>query len=109
MTFFWRRDVNLTGLPRKKFIRSVVIPFTIIGAWLFAVGIASAATPPFKQCPAIGLSPSCAVLFTINPDGSITTAVDPSVGPYDGVGGTLVGVPNKTTATTNTSLTPSGS
>src|SRR5437764_10015059 len=48
----------------------------------------------FTQCPAIGLDTGCAVLITINADGSITTTDDPSQGPYDGVEDTLVGVQN---------------
>jgi hypothetical protein len=93
----------------KRSIRFAAIVPTTIGVWLFITGMVFAATPPFHQCPAIGLSPSCAVLFTINPDGSITTSVDPGIGPYEGVEDTLVGVQNNTTSTTIPSLTLAGS
>lgn len=51
------------------------------------------------NCPAIGYSSSCAVLITINPDGSLGIQTDPSVGPYDGDDDTLVGVINRSGAT----------
>lgn len=58
-----------------------------------------AQSPPFTQCPSIGLSPSCAVLIVINPDGSLKELTDPSVPPFDGVEDTLVGVLNSSGAT----------
>jgi hypothetical protein len=67
----------------------------------------AASAQPFNQCPAIGFSNSCAILFTVNPDGSITAASDPSVPPFDGVEDTLVGVQNNS-AGTLLSLTLSG-
>lgn len=51
------------------------------------------------NCPAIGYSTSCAVLITINPDGSLGIQKDPSVAPYDGEDDTLVGVVNRSGAT----------
>lgn len=51
------------------------------------------------NCPAIGQSSSCAVLITINPDGSIGVQTDPTVGPYDGDDDSLVGVVNRSGAT----------
>jgi hypothetical protein len=51
-------------------------------------------TPPFNQCPAIGSSPSCAVLVVQNADGSVVTIVDGSVGPFDGIEDTLIGFQN---------------
>ena len=50
------------------------------------------------QCPAIGYSPSCAALITINPNGSLKIQVDPSVPPYDGADDSLVGVINNSGA-----------
>lgn len=66
---------------------------------LFGSTLAGTAWAGFPQCPTIGLSPGCAVLITINPNGSLTVSVDPSVPPYDGVEDTLVGVINKSGAT----------
>ena len=63
---------------------------------LFAVP-AQAATPPFIQCPAIGADSSCAILLTINPNGSITVDQDASLGPYDFFDDTLIGVQNNST------------
>lgn len=50
------------------------------------------------NCPAIGQSPSCSVLITVNPDGSLTFQVDPQVPPFDGVEDELVGVVNNSGA-----------
>ena len=50
------------------------------------------------QCPPVGLSPSCAALITINPNGSLKIQVDSSVPPYDGVEDALVGVINNSGA-----------
>lgn len=50
--------------------------------------------PMFTQCPAIGADTGCAILLTINPDGTVTVQTDPSQTPYDGVEDTLVGVQN---------------
>lgn len=49
-------------------------------------------------CPAVGQSPSCAALITINPNGSLKIQVDGSVPPYDGVEDSLVGVINNSGA-----------
>src|SRR5437899_2620846 len=51
-------------------------------------------TPPFTQCPPVGFDTSCAVLIVFNADGSRTTLVDPTQGPFDGIEDTLVGVQN---------------
>ena len=53
----------------------------------------------FSQCPAIGRSPGCSILITINPNGRLTFQVDSAVPPYDGVEDVLVGVLNKSGAT----------
>jgi len=58
---------------------------------------ASAATPPFTQCPAIGADTSCGILLTINANGSITVDQDATQPPYDLVEDTLVGVQNNST------------
>jgi hypothetical protein len=75
---------------------------------LIASSAAAAASPPFTQCPGVGFDSSCAVLFTVNPDGSITTSVDTTQPAFDGVEDTLVGVQNNTAVTTIPSLTLSG-
>lgn len=51
------------------------------------------------SCPPIQRSPSCSVLITINPNGSLTYQRDPSVPPYDGDEDVLVGVVNNSGAT----------
>src|SRR4051812_45037024 len=53
-----------------------------------------AATPPFRQCPAVGLDASCAILLNIEADGSLRVATDPRQGPFDGIEDTLIGVQN---------------
>ena len=51
------------------------------------------------SCPPIQQSPSCGVLITINPNGSLSYERDPSVPPYDGDEDVLVGVVNNSGAT----------
>ena len=76
---------------------------------LLVLGGSSWAAPatPFTQCPAIGASPSCAVLYVFNSNGTISSFTDASVGPYDGTEDTLVGVLNNS-GVTQTSFTLSG-
>src|SRR5215813_2963875 len=59
-----------------------------------ASGMAQAPTPPFRQCPPIGLNTGCAVLITFQKDGKPRVDVDPSQGPFDGIEDTSVGVQN---------------
>jgi hypothetical protein len=59
---------------------------------------ATPSTPPFTQCPAVGASPTCAILVVINADRTVSVYHDPSVGPYDGGDDTLVGVQNDSSA-----------
>src|SRR5205085_52122 len=56
-------------------------------------------TPPFTQCPAIGLDTSCRILIVINPGGTLTVLQDSSQPPYEGSEDTLVGVVNQSGAT----------
>jgi large repetitive protein len=51
-------------------------------------------TPPFKQCPPVGASASCAILIVINTNGSANIYSDPNVGPYEMSDDTLIGVQN---------------
>ena len=76
----------------------VVLAATAAFVLLVGAGLASGATPPFTQCPAVGLSSSCAILVTINADRSVTVFSDPSVGLYDGGDDTLIGVQNNSTS-----------
>ncbi len=70
------------------------------GGLLFGgLSSASAATPPFTQCPPIGNDTSCGTLITVNPDGTGTVDSDPSQGPYDGSEDTLIGLQNNSTGT----------
>ncbi|MHB1241411.1 MAG: PEP-CTERM sorting domain-containing protein [Gammaproteobacteria bacterium] len=72
------------------------------------LGAQSASAVPFTQCPSIGASPSCSILFTFGSGGSVTTQTDPSVGPYDSSDDALVGVQNNSGGVIN-SLTLTGS
>jgi hypothetical protein len=78
----------------------------VIGCFL-TVGAGYNTTPPFNECPAIGLSPSCAVLYVFNANGTVSVYGDASVSPYDGSEDTLVGVLNNSSQTIP-SLTLSG-
>jgi hypothetical protein len=75
---------------------------------LSSVAVPVAPTPPFTQCPALGLDTSCAVLVVINADHSISTFSDSTQGPFDGIEDTLVGVQNNSsTPVTGLRLTSS--
>lgn len=54
-----------------------------------------------SQCPAIGASSGCSIVFTFGPGGTITTTVDSTQGPYDGSDDVLVGVQNNSGQTQN--------
>jgi len=77
--------------------------------WLLVAGTASAAptTPPFTECPPIGLDTGCAILIVLG-DGGVQILPDAAQGPYDGVEDTLIGVLNNTTGTTITSVPLTG-
>lgn len=66
-----------------------------------------ASAVPFAQCPPTGAATSCAVLYTFNSDGSVSTSVDPSISSTDGIEDTLAGVQNNSGHTIS-SLTLSG-
>lgn len=61
--------------------------------------VCSSAAHAVGQCPAIGQSPSCSILITIRPNGSLSFQTDPNVPPFDGVEDVLVGVINHSGAT----------
>jgi hypothetical protein len=84
---------------------SAALSFSLISAG--AADAATTPTPPFTQCPAIGNSPSCAILIELTDSGTNILA-DSTVGPFDGVEDTLVGVQNNSTQTV-TRITLSGS
>jgi hypothetical protein len=68
-----------------------IMAFAVVGA------SSASAAPLFTQCPPVELNTGCAILITINPDGTVTVAGDPTPpnnGPYDGSEDTLVGVQN---------------
>lgn len=64
-----------------------------LAAALFTAGAAQA-VPLFTQCPAVGAAAGCAVLYTFNANGSVTTSVDNTISSTDGVEDTLAGVLN---------------
>ncbi|MEA2211136.1 MAG: chitinase [Solirubrobacteraceae bacterium] len=81
-----------------KFQRGAILAAGVsVFAFMVFAGAAQAATPPFTQCPAIGADSSCAILLTINANGSITVDQDASLGPYDSIDDTLIGVQNNST------------
>jgi hypothetical protein len=74
---------------------SLALPLSLMTA---GVAAAVSPTPPFNQCPAIGASPSCAILVELT-DGATNILGDATVGPYDQIEDTLVGVQNNSSAT----------
>jgi len=80
---------------------AVVLPLSgvlLAGPALAGTG-GTSTTPPFNECPKVGLDTSCGILLIIQPDGTVTAPADPSQGPYDGSDDTLIGVLNKSSVT----------
>jgi hypothetical protein len=96
---------------RRRTFKIMVTAATALAAgWGLAAAPADAATaptPPFAECPAIGQSPSCEILLVVNADNTVSVVGDPSVGPYDGSDDTLVGVINDSAKAVN-AVTVSG-
>lgn len=69
---------------------------------VLATAASASAGPPFTQCPAIGADPSCHTLIIVNAKGEFEAENDPTVGPYDGIEDTLLGVENRSTGTVKT-------
>lgn len=57
--------------------------------------------PPYTQCPAVGQSPSCAILLVVNADRTISIEGDTSAGQFDGTDDTLVGIVNNSSKPVN--------
>ncbi len=83
---------------RRAFCGGTAIAAAILAIVPGSANAASAPTPPFTECPAIGAAPSCDILLVVNPDQTITVTGDSSVGPYDGGDDTLVGVVNNSSS-----------
>src|SRR5438270_10207234 len=100
----------MAGRTRVRRLYSAWLGLALLSVamWVFASPASAAPTPPFNQCPGVGFDSSCAVLFTINADGSVTTSTDPSQPAFDGVEDSLVGVQNNTAVTRMPRLTLSG-
>lgn len=78
----------------SKLTNSFIVLLT--GAWLLV--IATPALALFTQCPPVGLDAGCAILITINSDGSTTITADVTQGPYEGIEDTLVGLQNNSSS-----------
>jgi hypothetical protein len=84
-----------------------MVALVIAGAMVPAGAAYAAAGPPFTECPAVNLAPSCGIQLQVNPDNSVTVAVDPAVGAYDGGDDTLIGIVNNS-ATPVSAVTVTG-
>lgn len=69
---------------------------SIILAALFASSFAavSSQAATIGNCPAVGFATSCAVVYTFNGDGSVSTTTNSTIQSTDGTEDTLVGVVN---------------
>src|ERR1017187_583690 len=104
------RPVILGGSTTPSLRRMCLIGLCLLA--MLALGSvasssASAATPPFGQCPPVGADTSCGTLIVINADGSLSAFNDATQGPYDNIEDTLIGVVNNS-STSVSSLTLSG-
>ncbi len=80
----------------KRAAGTAIVAFAMAAALIGTAGPAAAATPtpPFNQCPPVGLDTSCAVLIYVAPSGDVSFLTDPTQGPYEGIEDTLVGIQN---------------
>jgi RHS repeat-associated protein len=58
-----------------------------------AAAAAAPTSPPFTECPPIGLDTSCGVLVVVTDSGGVVLS-DPSQPPFDGIEDTLTGIVN---------------
>ncbi len=79
----------------KKLLTSALL----LGAGIASQGASASPITPYNQCPSVGASPSCAILFEFAPNGAVNTYFDSNIGPYDGSEDTLVGVVNNSGVT----------
>ena len=82
---------------KQEVTKKVCSKLFLLSAILFSVvslPAHSQTLPPFAQCPAVGADSSCAVLITIDSQGSLRVDTDLSQGPFDVIEDTLVGVQN---------------
>ncbi len=68
------------------------------GSSMSAVAPAATPTPPFSECPPVGLDTSCGILIQVT-DTANNILGDPSQGPFDGDDDTLIGVLNSSSDT----------
>lgn len=78
-----------------------IVGLAVVAVSVFAVaGAASASAALFPQCPPVGVNTGCAILITINPNGTTMVQADPEPPnneAYDGEDDTLVGIQNNAT------------
>ena len=111
-----RPDGRLLQLPATHFpdsqgtrralnlMQNLKIIFFTAMALLAGGSLSKAASPPFTQCPAVGVDTGCAILIEIKPDNTTAITLDPSQIPFFPVGragstptptnGALIGVQN---------------
>jgi hypothetical protein len=86
---------------------SCIIKLSTFAATTVLLSAGAVQAVPFNQCPVVGAATSCAILYTFNANGTVTTSVDPSIKSTDGIEDTLAGVLNLSGHSIN-SLTLSG-
>jgi hypothetical protein len=79
------------GERMKKQFNKFFMVAMMIG---FFIGIGQGSANAIGSCPAVGADSSCAVLLTIGSGGTVAVSYDGSLGPYDGIEDTLIGVQN---------------
>ncbi len=87
---------------RRNVVKAVGLAAAVVLVTLVGLpGIASAApTPLYPECPAAGPDTGCAVLVSVNADGSTTVSTDSSQPPLSPTG-VLVGFVNNSSTTVN--------
>jgi hypothetical protein len=92
---------------RRRAFKVLAIAVSALAAGGSLAAAPAALAASFTECPAIGASPGCEILLTVNANGTVSVQGDSSVGTFDGSDDTLIGIINNS-ATAVKAVTVSG-
>jgi hypothetical protein len=92
---------------RRRAFKVLTIAVSALAAGGSLAAAPAALAASFTECPAIGASPGCEILLTVNANGTVSVQGDSSAGTFDGSDDTLIGIINNS-ATAVKAVTVSG-